>query len=435
MSEKLPKSYSPDPSSQRRSSRWEPIALILLPLLLFVGIGWFAPNYVPSDKAREATLGGDFLQEYVGGILYRDPSQNKELYNIDVCRALQHNEELVGFTWDDSKFFPMVYPPFYYAIVSPLSKLEYLTAARVWLFLMIAALIAALFIIRRVTRLHVGLVLASCLAAPLLLSLTTGQKSSVLLLILAATFWAYRENKKFLAGAVFGLIAFKPHLGVPIGLFMLARKEYSFVMGCYFSVFSLIVVSIFTGFDVCTDYFSVVMGFSEYVQTSGYHLEKGFSIWSAVQMGVSDPTVAKVATVVSSLAVLGGTAWILRKPERMQGDEALRSFSAMVMATVLVAPHLYGYDLTMLILPALLLTQFYLNQKRAGAKSNLIAPALLVVVLVGMDACSWLALHSGIQLGVVLLVASWFLALQPFKYEGMPVENSAVTQKLAGVKA
>lgn len=422
---------SNEPNKPRRFAT---LSLIVMPLLLFVGIGWFAPNYVPAEGTLDYTLGGDYLQEYVGGILFLDPSQNKELYNIDICRKLQHNEKLVGFAWEDSKFFPMVYPPFYYAAVSPLSKLEYLTAARVWLFLMVLALIAALFVIRRVTHLHIGLLLATCFSAPLLLSLTTGQKSTVLLLILATTFWAYRSNKKFLSGAVFGLIAFKPHLGVPIGLFMLFRREYSFVMGCYFSVFVLIVASLFTGFDVCTDYFAVVMGFSDYVQTGGYHLEKGFSLWSAWQLMANDPLVAKIGTIASSLIILGGTAWTLRKPERMQGDEALRSFSAMVMATVLVAPHLYGYDLTMLVLPALLLTQFFLNQRRAGTNVNLVAPALLAVLLVGMDGCSWVATQTGIQIGVILLAISWFLALRPFKYDTIAAPQSVqpLGKKLAG---
>ena len=410
------------PSGQLRTGRLSYGALIVVPIILFLIIVSFAPNFVTTDSVRHDPLGGDFLQEYAGGVLFRDASQNNQLYNVDVCREIQHDANLLGFQWEESRFFPMVYPPFYYAAVSPLSTLEYLTATRVWLLLMTACLVASLLLLRRQLQLHTGFLLLSCLAAPVLLSLTTGQKSTVLLLILTATWAAWRKDKPFAAGAIFGLIAFKPHLGIPVGLFMLARKQWSFVMGCYFTVGCLIVGSLATGFDICTDYFSVTMGFTDYVQSGGYHLEQGFSLWSAWQLSVSDPTTAKILTTVSSLVILIGTIIVLRRSDCHRTANRARGFSAMIIATVLLAPHLYAYDLAILVLPALLLG----NQAKGDAqnkrdaqnkgesldKATLVPVAALLIVLFGMNPLISIGSMTGLNLGVPLLVVAWAGALQ-----------------------
>lgn len=389
----------------QRFSRCTCIVLVVVPLLLFVAIGWFAPNFVSSSQTRLDPMGGDFLQEYAGGVLFLDGDQNNQLYNVDVCREIQHDVQLLGFQWDKSRFFPMVYPPFYYAAVSPLSRLDYAVAMRVWLLLMTLFLIVALLWLRRSLSIHTGLLVVACLAAPLLLSLTTGQKSTLLFLILAGTFCLLRSEKPFAAGAFFGLIAFKPHLGIPIGIFMLLRRQWSFVLGCYFTVGCLIAASLATGFDICTDYFGVTMGFTDYVHNGGYHLDQGFSLWSAWQLAVTDADFAKYATIASTLFVLGATAFFLRKPSSHRGDNLLRSFSAMTIATVLVAPHLYAYDLTILVLPVILLSHLAIRQDRHW---SFFAPVVaLSVVLFGMQPLISIAGSTGWNLGVPLILLAW----------------------------
>jgi hypothetical protein len=254
------------------------------------------------------------------------------------------------------------------------------------------------------------------------LSLTTGQKSSLLLLILTATWALLRAEKPFASGAIFGLIAFKPHLGIPIGLFMLVRRQWSFVMGCYFTVGCLIVASFLTGFEICSDYFGVTMGFTDYVHNEGYHLEQGFSLWSFWQLALQDSRSAQVATLISSLLVLGGTAFSLRstaaksatKPlaERLsdQRDPLARGFSAMTIATLLVAPHLYAYDLTMLLLPAVLLSD--LAWRHPTDRATRVSLVALAIVLFGMYPLMVVAAATGWQLGVPLMLVAWVFVLR-----------------------
>ncbi|MGI9518143.1 MAG: glycosyltransferase family 87 protein [Pirellulaceae bacterium] len=405
MLQKPPQNESAPLLSRRRG--W--LALVIFPLLLVVGIGWFAPNFVDHGQTRQHPVGGDYLQEYVGGYLVSHAAQRDQLYDPATYRSMQHDAEWLGFQWETEHYFPMVYPPFYYAAVSPLSQLEYLTAVRIWLALMGLALAGSLLLLKRFVDIPTWLLLATCIASPVLLSLTTGQKATLLLLILTASFCLWKHGKPFAAGVVFGLIAFKPHLGLPIGLIMLARRETSFVMGTLVTLGLLIVGSGLTGAQVCMDYVDVCLGFGEYVQSVGYHLEQGYSFWSFWQLVLGDAAAARTVTMVSSMAVLLGVMWFVRKPEVREGDQALRAFSAMVIATVLVSPHLYTYDLTMLVLPLALLASLAL---RPGTDwHQYAAPAALTAVLLGSHFWTYLARLTGIQVAVPILVVTlaWIL--------------------------
>ncbi len=401
MLQKTPQNESP---GLREDRRWL-CALVVVPMLLFVAIGWFAPNFIDQGQMRQHPVGGDYLQEYVGGYLVSRAAQRDQLYDPATCRSMQHDAEWLGFQWETEHYFPMVYPPFYYAAVSPLSNLEYAAAARLWLLWMVLALATSLLLLQQATRLPTGLLLVVCITSPVLLSLTTGQKGTLLLLILTATFALWKNGKPFAAGAIFALIAFKPHLGLPIGLFMLVRREWSFVLGTFCALAFLIGGSLLTGMELCKDYIDVCLGFGQYVQSGGYHLEQGFSFWSFWQLALGEAMVARVATLACSLAVLLAVAWCVRRAAALaDGDQALRAFSAMVLATVLVSPHLYSYDLTMLVLPLGLLASLALRP--AAASQDYVAPAALAAVLLGSNIWTGIARITAVQPGVLILVVA-----------------------------
>ncbi len=395
-------------NSANRQSRKAPSIWILAVagLILFVTIGWFSPNFTREAGVRSDPLGSDFLQEYAGGVVYKTDSGR--LYDLKHVRKVQHDVELLGFQWEESRFFPMVYPPFYYASVSPLAKLPYLTAARVWMAVMIFFLLVSIWLIGRTLNIHRIWILLPCLATPVLLSLSTGQKGTALLLILTCTWCLSRSKQPLAAGVIFGLIAFKPHLGIPIGLFMMARRQWSFAIGCWFTVLALVVCSLLTGFETCLGYFDVTLGFSDYIQNSGYRLEQAFSLWGSIQLAIDDSMMAKVATITMTAIVLLGTCWFLRRKDDSDHDWSL-SFSAMVLATVLVAPHLYTYDLTMLVLPAVLLGHRVFTGQRDW--QSVTALCAIVAILFGASVFSQVASLTRIQIAVPLLLLAWALML------------------------
>src|SRR5262245_46028948 len=94
---------------------------------------------------------GDFLHEWIGGYIVRAGDRTK-LYDRRYATALQHDAQVVGFEFQPDGFFPIVYPPFYYVLVSPLSALPFQTAAALWAALSLACLAASLPLLGRAAR-------------------------------------------------------------------------------------------------------------------------------------------------------------------------------------------------------------------------------------------------------------------------------------------
>ena len=392
------------------------LSLLAAACILFGAIGWFAPNFrTGSGELRHNPLGGDFLQEYTGGKLWLDPATRDDLYSLETFRATQHDAESLGFSWPSEKYFPVVYPPFWYALASPLSQLNYLTAARVWLALMVVSLIASLVLLKKYGTVPTAMLVVLCLSAPVLISLGSGQKGTLLLLILTASYCLFRANKPLASGVVFALIAFKPHLGLPIGLFMLASQQWRWVAGTIGGLLLLGVVSLLAGPSNCIDFVRVCLGFGDYVQSGGYRLEQGFSLWSGWQMLIADAQIAKGLTLASTaIVIIAAISYLKDRVSSVSQHDIPRVFAAMTLVTIVISPHLYVYDLTMLILPAGLLTRAALDQPACW--QNWLPVGLIIGVMFGSYPLINFAALTGFQPGIVMLLAALVLVLRSSRH-------------------
>src|SRR5262249_31674144 len=68
-------------------------------------------------------------------------------------------------------------------------------------------------------------------------------------------------------------------------------------------------------------------------------------------LGDSSAGYAEVAAILSAGATLVPVAWALRKPLDTTSKTFAPLFAILVLATVLISPHLLAYDLTLLLLP------------------------------------------------------------------------------------
>ena len=122
---------------------FERIRPYLLPLsvaaTIVVCLYAFSPNFRPVSGPAASPYGGDFLQEWVGGWIVRAGDRGR-FYDVQYAYRLEHDEPLVGFHWNADEYLPMVYPPFYYLLVSPLSLVSFHAATWLWAGLMVAAL-------------------------------------------------------------------------------------------------------------------------------------------------------------------------------------------------------------------------------------------------------------------------------------------------------
>ena len=238
-----------------------------------------------------------------GGYIVRTGDYSR-FYDVKYAIALQHDPDLVGFEWKSSEYLPIVYPPFYYLLVCPLSRLPIHAAAWLWGMLMSAGLAGVVMLIAHVSYKNTG-----CLAGwlegrtsalptkkiwrefapwllplamffqPLMENLVSSQKGTVCLLILTSTLATRFGSRPFTAGLVFGLLAFKPQLTLVIAFSMLFKRQWRFVGGGATTGLLLVALSLVLGTDVCYQYFQFSTGMADYIYSNGYDITKSHCLY------------------------------------------------------------------------------------------------------------------------------------------------------------
>jgi hypothetical protein len=355
---------------------WNWVATLLpwaVAAMLVAGIYATTPNFRWRDDAAAAPFGGDFLQEWIGGYLVASGNADR-LYDADYTKQLQHDPAIIGYRWSERRYLPMVYPPYYYAGVRPLATLSSVAATLVWAGLMVAALGFALVVCRRLAGWNAAalgwVAVLALVFPPLVENLITSQKATVLLLLFAATYALLRAGSPFFAGVAFGLVAFKPQLAAPIAVMMLCKRQWRFVLGGATTGVVLLLVSLATSWQACEDYVRFALGTGSYLQSPGYDLAKAHNwrgFFTLLADGQASAWEISLATLVACFATLFFAWRLFAGPFDAASDRFPRQFAGLMIATVLVSPHLLTYDLTILLLPVLLLATGSASRPRAAA--------------------------------------------------------------------
>ncbi len=396
-------------------------------LIVFALVDCASPNFRPDFDPSLGPYGGDFLQEWIGGYLVRT-GQAARLYDGPFVRRLQHDADLIGFDWNEDRYLPMVYPPFYYAAVSPLSLLPMPAAALVWAAIVLLFLVATQVLLARTLAAPAGrtawLWPCAVLFAPLLENLTSNQKATVLLFLFAATYVLLRRGRSFAAGAVFGLLAFKPQLAILIGVAMVWKRQWRFVAGAAATVLALVLISLAMGIDACRDYLAFSTSTADYLLTAGYDLAKAHCWYGFFHLaigGASDATI-RWASLAAVAATVGVVVRLMSGPLQPKSNRFVAQYSGLVVASLLVSPHLLTYDLTVLLLPAVLLGL------ELGAQGAIRAPiarriaAAVIVLLLACNVSTPLARACGIQLSV-LAMFGLLAGLAAWRRSGEEIRN------------
>src|SRR5262249_31968267 len=122
------------------------ISSFLFGIVVFLLIAFTAANFRPPEGPQTHPFAGDFIQEYVGGYIVLRGDHSR-FYDLKYAQQLEHDPAVAGFHWHAGQWFPMIYPPFYYLLVLPLSLLPIHTAALIWLALMIASFVGAMVLL------------------------------------------------------------------------------------------------------------------------------------------------------------------------------------------------------------------------------------------------------------------------------------------------
>ena len=159
----------------------------------------------------------DFLNIYTGSSLARE-GRFAELHDQQV--QLSREQELLPET---SELIPFVRPAFYAALLAPLSLIPYETALWCWMLLQSLLLIGCWLWASR--KFGPDALIFSALYLPTAHGISSGQDSSVMLLILIGAYVLAERGRPFWSGAVLGLALQKFHLLLLLPVAMLIGRQ------------------------------------------------------------------------------------------------------------------------------------------------------------------------------------------------------------------
>ena len=306
----------------------------------------------------------DFVHFYVQGVIALEKDASA-LYDIDRMADIAQRVLPGG----QRPLYPPVYGPQMSLLFRPLAALPYVVAQNVWIAVTILVYAACVYAIWRVCphlRDRPGTtVLLAAAAPPLHYVLGFVQVSALGLACATAAFLALRADRPFLAGLAIGSLVYKPPLGIAAAFVFVcasmereASAERRILGGGVTAVaVQLGAGALYWGLSILPEYLGALTrlpAFTTAMEPNKFHMHS----WRAFFDLLGLPNaVASVAYGIAAAATAIGAliTW------RARGPLALR-YAALLIATVLVDPHLYAYDLLLLVPAFLLLWDWILSQ-------------------------------------------------------------------------
>jgi Glycosyltransferase family 87 len=371
---------------------------LLLALTIWAFYIWTIAT--PTLRDRNGNLKGtDFLHFYTLGSL-ATAHQGGDLYKIDAQAALasQRVPDTAGI-----RYLPL-YPPQVSLVFAPLAGLSYGRALALWWMCTAVIYGACCFGIWRLcSNLHDfgGTVALVAIALPAFFHLIAwGQTSALALAFFTAGFLLLRDKREFAAGLALGCLIFKPQLGLAAAVVFIVGGRWRLMAGAALSAAVQIGAGIaYYGVEPFRSWLRTLRAVPALLasfEPRPYQTHCLRTFWS---MLVPWSGMAFCLYVVSAVVVLAGTIAIWKHQESLS-----LKYSALLLATVLISPHLTVYDLVILAPAMLLLTDWLISHRSAPQGTGTLIYLTCALPLLG-PYTRW----THVQLSVVAMVALLYL--------------------------
>ena len=326
---------------------------------------------------------GDFAALYTGGSI--------------VARGLGHQLYDDRTQWKIQQEFakgvnirrgplPFIRPPFDALVFVPFSWLWYPVAVVVWSLLNLGLLLLAIWILQRPLGRTYSTWFEALLTLglfPVFLNLLLGQDSIMLLLLFVLAFNAARANRNGAAGIWLGFGLFKPNLTLPMVLLLSSSGRWRILKGF---------LPVGAGLVIC----SLLIGGPETLVSYPAHLlAMNRATGIAFIHTRSMPNARGLLVAVSGLFNAGASNWVLlaiaiaaiwwvsRISSSHMNDSTgfTLGYCLCLLVSILISYYVYLYDLTLLVLPLLLLSANFLKTSDANFKTRMLIFCGLLLVL------------------------------------------------------
>ncbi len=372
----------------------------LVVFVCFALLAAFNMRLLWSVKDRILGGFGDFGHFYAAALIVRSGS-GPRLYDYEEQRQVQK----VLFPDVDTRPEPLIFNHLAYEtfLWLPLTFCSYSTAAILWTLINLLILIALSTCLTGSfpsawSRLHVPWILPFLAPFPVLMALIQGQDSIVLLGLYSLTFFLLKKERHFLGGCILALGLFKFQLVLPFVGFFILQRNWRFVSGFVSCSVIPIGTSLWiTGAQGLLQFLRFLVrsnqGTASLEQFGLYpkNMPNIRGILFTVLSGAVNDKLVFSLTVVFSIALLGWAVQISR------GSSVEVRYALAIMSTLLVSYHLFLYDLTIVILPLLVIIECLAS--RSGSRLRfywiafvscvallLLTPVHLVILSYGLSA-------------------------------------------------
>jgi alpha-1,2-mannosyltransferase len=376
---------------------------LLLALCLWSVYTWNVASPGLFDRAGNLK-GTDFLHFYTLGSLAL-AHRGADLYNLEAQSQLaaQRVPAAAGI-----RYLP-VYPPQVSILFSPFARLSYPCALILWLTLsalIYGVCVYALWRICPNLRNYPSTVLILALAFPAFWHLIAwGQTSALALACFTLAFLALRAQRELLAGLALGCLIFKPQLGLAAAVIFVDTRRWKVIAGALLSASAQLAIAwIYYGPDSLRAWIQMLSRFPSLLPLLEPKLYQTHCLRTFWTMLLPWPNLAPALYILTALLTLALAARCWQSSLSLP----LR-YSAVLLATVLVAPHLTVYDLDVLAPTFLLLTDWIVVQPKQSTTSCL---ELLLYLAFALPLLGPLARWTHLQLTVPVMLAILYVIFQ-----------------------
>lgn len=384
-----------------------------------------------GKRTSENVIALDFIAFYTGGHFAAE-GRHRDLFDLKAVREYQSQLAAANGVELGPALGPWWNPPFYAWVFAPLSKLPFTTATAVWVaFNALCAAISCWLLVRMLPpglgwKTYALVPVLMALSIPFIHALSHGQNACTSLLIVTLAVTAWRADKPIVAGLVAGLLAYKPQHAVVLGGMLTLALGWRAMLGLAITGTSLLAVTITTMPGALGDFLKQMPKNVRFVQEQSVYLWERHAtfkaFWRLLVQGteIGAPTALTVlltavctAAVVVMLLRLTPVATLLNRfdtTDRKTPAHRDRLIAATVLATPLVMPFYFDYDLLMLAVPAVLLAGMKLRDGTitgsaiADRVAMLAAPAAYTVMLINADIAEKTQVNPIVPLLAVLTI-------------------------------
>ena len=349
--------------------------------------------------------GTDFLHFYTLGSLALNHRGN-DLYNLEVQSQLAKRRIPAA---AGIRYLPL-YPPEVSLFFAPFARLSYSSALILWLTLSSLIYGICCYTIWRVCPnllTHKPTVVILALAFPAFWHLIAwGQTSALALACFTVALIALRAQRDFLAGLALGCLIFKPQLALASALVFVVTLNWQLIAGALLSAAAQLAVAwLYYGPGPLRVWMRTLLNLPSLLPLLEPRLYQTHSLRTFWTMLIPWPAASLALYLTTALLISALTIACWRSHLSL----SLR-YSALLLATVLLAPHLTVYDLVILAPAFLLLSDWIISQTEQPASRHFKPLLYLAFVLPLLGPLArWTHFQLSVPVMAALIYAIWNL--------------------------